>query len=75
MESAAAESRLYLAEIDTLLREQLCSAMRFDRRCQGEDSPVDIEDRAQELTEQQLLGQFPELAGLLASDIGAAFRE
>jgi len=69
----AAECRLYLAEIDTLLREQLCSAMRFDRRCQGEHSPADIEDRAQELTEQ-LFGQFPELAGLLASDIGAAFR-
>jgi serine O-acetyltransferase len=73
LESAPAESRHYLAEIETLLCEQLCSAMRFDRRCQGEDSPVDIEDRAQELTEQ-LFGQFPELAGLLASDIGAAFR-
>jgi serine O-acetyltransferase len=47
--------------------------MRFDRRCQGDQSPVDIEDRAQELTEH-LFGQFPELARLLASDIEAAFR-
>jgi serine O-acetyltransferase len=73
LENAPAESRLYLAEIETLLREQLCSAMRFDRRCHGEDAPADIEGRAQELTEE-LFGQFPELAGLLASDIGAAFR-
>jgi serine O-acetyltransferase len=72
-EDVLAESRHYLTEIETLLREQLCSAMRFDRRCQGEDSPVEIEDRAQELTEQ-LFSQFPELARLLASDIEAAFR-
>ena len=31
----------YLAEIETLLREQLCSAMRFDRRCQGARVPLD----------------------------------
>ena len=70
---AATGARHYLAEMETLLREQLCSAMRFDRRCQGDQSPVDIEDRAQELTEH-LFGQFPELARLLASDIEAAFR-
>jgi len=66
-------SRHYLTEIETLLREQLCSAMRFDRRCQGEDSSVHIEDRAQDLTEQ-VFAQLPELASLLASDIDAAFR-
>jgi serine O-acetyltransferase len=70
---AATEARHYLAEIDTLLREQLCSAMRFDRRCHGEQSLVDIEDRAQLLTEQ-LFAQLPELARLLASDIEAAYR-
>jgi serine O-acetyltransferase len=69
----ATGARHYLPEMETLLREQLCSAMRFDRRCQGDQSPVDIEDRAQELTEH-LFGQFPELARLLASDIEAAFR-
>jgi serine O-acetyltransferase len=70
---AATGSRHYLVEIETLLREQLCSAMRFDRRCQGDQPPFDIEDRAQELTEH-LFGQLPELARLLASDIEAAFR-
>jgi len=70
---AANSSRHYLAELETLLREQLCSAMRFDRRCQGEESSVDIEDRAQELTEG-IFEQFPQLANLLASDIDAAYR-
>jgi len=73
LESPPAESRRYLVEIETLLREQLCSAMRFDRRRQGEDAPVDLEDRAQELTEE-LFAQLPELAKLLASDIEAAYR-
>jgi serine O-acetyltransferase len=72
VDRAATGSRQYLAEMETLLREQLCSAMRFDRRCQGDESTIDIEDRAQELTEQ-LFEQLPELARLLASDIEAAF--
>jgi len=70
---AADGSRHYLAELETLLREQLCSAIRFDRRCRGEEPSSDVEDRAQEQTEQ-LLAQLPELADLLASDIEAAFR-
>jgi serine O-acetyltransferase len=73
VDRAPTGARHYLVEIETLLREQLCSAMRFDRRCQGNQSPVDIEDRAQELIEH-LFGQLPELARLLASDIEAAFR-
>src|SRR5208337_5123134 len=48
VDRAATGTRHYLVEIETLLREQLCSALRFDRRCQGDQSPVDIEDRAQE---------------------------
>ena len=70
---AATGSQHYLAELETLLREQLCSAIRFDRRCQGEQSPADIEDRARVLTEH-LFTQLPALARLLASDIEAAFR-
>ena len=73
LESAPAESRHYLAEIETILREQLCSAMRFDRRRRRDDSSVEIEDRAEELT-NELFAQLPELATLLASDIEAAFR-
>jgi serine O-acetyltransferase len=72
-ERAAQGAKPYLAELETLLREQLCSAMRFDRRCRGDQSPVDFEARAQELTEH-LFSQLPELARLLASDIEAAFR-
>jgi serine O-acetyltransferase len=70
---AATGTRHYLVEVETLLREQLCSAMRFDRRCQGDPSPGDFEVRAQELTEH-LFSQLPDLASLLASDIEAAFR-
>jgi serine O-acetyltransferase len=70
---AGTEVRHYLTELETLLRDQLCSAIRFDRRCQGDQSPDHIEDHAQELTEH-LRSQFPELAGLLASDIDAAYR-
>jgi serine O-acetyltransferase len=73
LEGAPADPRLYLTEIETLLREQLCSAMRFDRRRQGDDSSGDIEDRAEEFTEE-LFAQLPDLATLLASDIEAAFR-
>jgi serine O-acetyltransferase len=73
VERVATGARHYLVEIETLLREQLCAAMRFDRRCQGDQSPDGFEHRAQELTEH-LFGQLPELARLLASDIEAAFR-
>jgi len=69
---AAAEAPHYLAEIETVLREQLCSAIRFDQRCQSVRSAAGIEERAQELTDH-LFGQLPELARLLASDIEAAF--
>jgi serine O-acetyltransferase len=73
LDRATTGARHYLAEMETLLREQLCSAMRFDRRCHGDQSPLNIEDRAQELAEH-LFGQLPELAKLLASDLEAAFR-
>jgi len=73
VDRVATTARHYLVDIEELLREQLCSAIRFDRRCLGEQSSGDIEDRAQELVEQ-LFAQLPELARLLASDIDAAFR-
>jgi serine O-acetyltransferase len=71
-QGAATGARHYLMEIERLLREQLCSAMLFDRRCRGDQSQVDLGGRALELTEH-LLGQLPKLARLLASDIEAAF--
>jgi serine O-acetyltransferase len=72
-ERPADAARHYLAELETLLREQLCAALRFDRRCHGDASDLEIEERAQDLTER-LFDQFEDLAGLLASDIQAAFR-
>ena len=71
--SPASPLRHYLVEVDTILREQLCAAIRFDRRCQGNQSAEDIEELAQDLTER-LFQQLPELAALLGSDIEAAFR-
>jgi len=73
LERVVAGGKHYLVEIETLLREQLCSAMRFDRRCRGDQSPLNLEDCAQELTER-LFGFLPELARLLATDLEAAFR-
>jgi serine O-acetyltransferase len=73
LERVLAGGKHYLVEIETLLREQLCFALRFDRRCRGDQSPVNLEDCAQELTER-LFGFLPELARLLATDLEAAFR-
>jgi serine O-acetyltransferase len=73
LERVVGGGKHYLVEIETLLGEQLCSAMRFDRRCRGDQSPVNLEDCAQELTER-LFGFLPELARLLATDLEAAFR-
>ena len=61
LEPGATGARHYLAEIETLLREQLCAALRFDQRCQGDQSLDGVEVRARELTEH-LFGQLPELA-------------
>jgi serine O-acetyltransferase len=73
MDGGASRARHYLAEMETLLREQLCSAMRFDRHSRGDQPAADVDNRAQELS-AHLFSQLPELAGLLASDIEAAFR-
>jgi len=63
---------LYLQEIQTLLAGQICSAVRFDCRRTGKPAPTDLEDCAEKVL-QNLFGQLPELARLLASDIDAAF--
>jgi serine O-acetyltransferase len=67
-----ADTRLYLVEVETLLIEQMCRAVRFEARRRGAEIPGDIEDCAQEQLEA-LLSQLPELSRLLASDIDAAF--
>lgn len=65
-------TRPYLVEIETLLTEQICRAIRFDCRSRGQDVPPKVEDCAREKWEA-LLRQLPELSRLLASDIDAGF--
>ena len=67
-----ASSRVYLREVETLLREQMCRAVRFDMRRRGEPLPADLEDCAGKHI-AELFRQLPELSRVLASDIEAAF--
>ena len=66
------DTRPYLVEVETLLTEQMCRAIRFDCRRRGQEIPRTLEDCAREEREA-LLSQLPELSRLLASDIDAAF--
>jgi serine O-acetyltransferase len=68
-----ADSRWYLKEIETLLAEQVCRAIRFDSRRRGQPLPADIEDCAGRRV-AELFREMPELSRLLASDIEAAFQ-
>ena len=65
-------SRLYLVEVETLLIEQICRAVRFEARRRNSELPKDIEACAREQMDA-LIRQLPELSRLLASDIDAAF--
>jgi serine O-acetyltransferase len=67
-----ADARRYLVEVETLLTEQICRAIRFDCRRRGQEIPPRLADDAREKWEA-LLSQLPELSRLLASDIEAAF--
>ena len=62
----------HLVEIQTLLSTQICSAVRFECRRSGKQTPPDLERYAEE-THKNLFGQLPELAHLLGTDIGAAY--
>jgi len=65
--------RLYLREVETLLAEQMCRAVRFDLRRRGQPLPDDLTECVGKQLDA-VLGQLPELSGLLASDIEAAFQ-
>jgi len=62
-----------LFEIQTLLAKQICSAVRFESRRSRKESPAALEKYAEQ-TYQNVLGQLPNLARLLASDIQAAYQ-
>jgi serine O-acetyltransferase len=72
-ENLQGDSRWYLREIETLLAEQMCRAIRFDRRRSGQTLPANLEDCVGEQLEA-VFRQLPELTSLLASDIDAAFQ-
>jgi serine O-acetyltransferase len=67
-----AGTSLHLMEIQSLLANQICSAVRFECRRSGKAAPADLEHYAEEV-HKNLIGQLPELAHLLATDIEAAY--
>jgi serine O-acetyltransferase len=73
-EGVAGDSRAsqQLADIQTLLSNQICSAVRFQSGCSGKSAPTELEKYAEEI-HKKLFDQFPELAHLLAADIEAAY--
>ena len=62
----------HLIEIQSLLSNQICRAVRFECRRSGEPIPADLEHYAEEV-HKSLVAQLPELARLLATDIDAAY--
>ena len=67
------KARRYLARVKNLLQEQIACALRFDALRRGAAIPPGIADKARgEVLE--LFRQLPELSGLLASDIDAAYQ-
>ena len=63
-----------LTEIRTLLCKQICSAVRFESVARAGSRRKDLEDYAEEIY-KKLLGQLPELAHLLATDIASGIRQ
>jgi serine O-acetyltransferase len=61
-----------LKDIQDLLTQQICSAVRFDCRRSGKAAPGELEKYAEE-THKKLIEQFADLAHLLATDIEAAY--
>jgi len=66
------QARRYLKDIERLLAEQVCRAVRLECHCQGKRVPTRINKNAWELVDAAL-EKLPELARLLASDVDAAF--
>lgn len=71
---AAPDSRANapLAEIHTLLSNQICSAVRFECRRSQKAAPDQLGNYAGDVV-KTVVERFPELAQLLASDIEAAY--
>jgi len=65
-------ARVYLKNIEELLADQVCHAVRLECHCQGKRVPAAIKKSAREPVEA-VLEKLPVLARLLASDVDAAF--
>jgi len=70
--AADARSCQQLGDIQNLLSEQICCAVRFENRRSGKAAPAELANYAEEIR-KKLFGQFPELAQLLAADIEASY--
>lgn len=66
------QARRYLKDIESLLAEQICRAIRLECHCQGKRVPEGLEKSARERVDL-VLEKLPELARSLASDVDAAF--
>ncbi|MBZ5515444.1 MAG: serine O-acetyltransferase [Acidobacteriia bacterium] len=71
-DAVGSDARWYLRELETLLADQICRAVRFDLRRRGQPAPTNLEDCAGRQVDE-VFSQLPELSRLLASDIEAAF--
>jgi serine O-acetyltransferase len=66
------QARLYLKDIEKLLADQICQAVRLECHCRGKRVPTAIAKSARERVDT-VLEKLPSLARLLASDVDAAF--
>ena len=66
------QARRYLMDIEKLLADQICHAIRLESHCRGKGVPGGIKRSARERVEV-VLQKLPGLARLLASDVDAAF--
>ena len=66
------QARRYLKDIEHVLADQICRAIRLECHSQGKRVPPAIESGARERVET-VIEKLPELARLLASDVDAAY--
>jgi serine O-acetyltransferase len=65
-------ARAYVQEIEKLLTEQVCRAIRLACHCQSAETPTGFKQSARERVDA-VLEKLPDLARLLASDAEAAY--
>ncbi|HTQ56271.1 MAG TPA: hypothetical protein VMI94_17505 [Bryobacteraceae bacterium] len=66
------EVQVYFRDIEKMLTEQVCRAIRLSCHCQASETPAGFKKSARERVDA-VLEKLPELARLMASDADAAF--